>query len=448
MKKDLIKENNIADGIELNSKIESLKIEDIKEDECAIINIFQMSKIESQDENKSKSIYQIKIETHSETLLTLGFLLKFFIEQEGFYCLIYNGHENINKIINNNKKISIYFNNKLKVGNIKTGGKNRYIKCLMDIGLNINIIEIIEEDNIPKDYFLTHEYETDNNRLINRNIYISEYTKEKKLLNIKGKIININKYEFKYNSSIDYNLNGNPIFLENNFGIFGIHKGIDEDKKENYGYLIYPIINIITIDINKRRNNGKYINDKYIWEDGKYYKGEYKDNKPNGKGIKYYSNGNILYEGNFINGKFDGKGKYYYDNGMYFIGEYKNGLRHGKGIQYYSNGNIKYEGDWLNDKFEGKGKYIWENGEYYIGQEKNGLRHGKGIEYYSNGKLRYKGNFVNDEKNGIGHYIIESGEYYIGQFKNNFKYGKGTLYLPNGKIKQEGKWFYDIFNGN
>ena len=50
----------------------------------------------------------------------------------------------------------------------------------MDIGLNINIIEIIEEDNIPKDYFLSHEYETDNDRLINRNIYISEYTKEKK----------------------------------------------------------------------------------------------------------------------------------------------------------------------------------------------------------------------------------------------------------------------------
>ena len=63
---------------------------------------------------------------------------------------------------------------------------------------------------------------------------------------------------------------------------------------------------------------------------------------------------------------------------------------------YYSNGNIKYEGDWIVGKFEGKGKYIWENGEYYIGQEKNGLRHGKGIEYYSNGKIRYKGNFVND----------------------------------------------------
>ena len=38
---------------------------------------------------------------------------------------------------------------------------------------------------------------------------------------------------------------------------------------------------------------------------------------------------------------------------------------------YYSNGNIIYEGDWVNDEREGKGKYIWENGEYYVGQYKN-----------------------------------------------------------------------------
>ena len=311
--KDINEEGKIiTDGNkikELNSKIQSLYIEETKESEC-IISIIQISKIESQNENIPKSICQIKIETRSETLLELGFLLKFMIEQECFYCFIYNGNENINKIINSNNKISIYFNDELKALNLKTEGKKRYIKCLIDIGLNINIIEIIKEDNISKDYFLWNEYETDNNRLINSQIYISKYIKGKELVNCKGKIININKYEFIYTSSIECDLSGSPIFLENNFGIFGIHKGIDEDKKENYGYLIYPIINIITIDINKRRTTGRYINDKYIWEDDKYYIGEYKDNIPNGKGIKYYPNGNILYEGNFINGKFDGKGKY------------------------------------------------------------------------------------------------------------------------------------------
>ena len=55
----------------------------------------------------------------------------------------------------------------------------------------------------------------------------------------------------------------------------------------------------------------------------------------------------------------------------------KNGLRHGKGILYYKNGNIKYEGEFFNDKFEGNGKYIFENGEYYIGKFLHNNSHGE-----------------------------------------------------------------------
>ena len=118
-------------------------------------------------------------------------------------------------------------------------------------------------------------------------------------------------------------------------------------------WVIYPIINIIEEDIRKRRNNGKYINGKFIYEDGKYYLGEFKNNLPNGKGIKYYKNGNILYEGDWVNGKQEGKGKVIYENEEYYIGQFKNGLRNGKGKFYYSNGNVEYEGDWSNDGFVG-----------------------------------------------------------------------------------------------
>ena len=44
-----------------------------------------------------------------------------------------------------------------------------------------------------------------------------------------------------------------------------------------------------------------------------------------------------------------------------------NGLKHGKGIEYYKNGDIKYDGNFVNDKFGGDGKYIDESGNYYIG---------------------------------------------------------------------------------
>ena len=69
----------------------------------------------------------------------------------------------------------------------------------------------------------------------------------------------------------------------------------------------------------------------------------------------------------------------------------------GKGIKYYKNGNIKYEGDFVNDKYEGNGKYIYEDGEYYIGEWKKGLRNGKGALYYKNGKINNEGDWPNNE---------------------------------------------------
>ena len=57
----------------------------------------------------------------------------------------------------------------------------------------------------------------------------------------------------------------------------------------------------------------------------------------------------------------------------------KNGKAHGNGILFYKNGKIKYEGNFINGKFDGKGKFYRENGDYYVGQEKNYKALGKGI---------------------------------------------------------------------
>ena len=79
---------------------------------------------------------------------------------------------------------------------------------------------------------------------------------------------------------------------------------------------------------------------------------------------------------------------------------------------YYSNGNIKYEGDWINHKREGNGKYIYKNGNYYIGGFKDGQRHGKGIIYDKNGNIKYDGEFINNTF--VGERIIEYNESYEG----------------------------------
>ena len=100
----------------------------------------------------------------------------------------------------------------------------------------------------------------------------------------------------------------------------------------------------------------------------------------------------------FKNGKKEGDGKFIFEDGNYYIGQFKDDLFNGKGIIYYKNGNIMYEGYLKNNKKEGHGKFIYENGNYYICQIKDDLRNGKGIVYYKNGNIMYEGDFKNGKK--------------------------------------------------
>ena len=252
--------NNVNDTnkieMELNKKFESSNIKEINEKEY-IIKVSQISEKESNNENISKSICKINIETNSETILGIGCLLKFWIHQELYYFLISNEHIIKKDIINNNNIISLYFNGELITSNINN--KKRYIKSFIDNGCDISVIEIINEDNISKDYFLLNEDETNNNRLINSEIYIPNISKGE-LINIKSKIDKINKNEFIYLTNIENDLSGIPIFLKNSINILGINKG--NNKTENYCDFIYPVIDMISVDIYKKRNTGKYINGK------------------------------------------------------------------------------------------------------------------------------------------------------------------------------------------
>ena len=81
------------------------------------------------------------------------------------------------------------------------------------------------------------------------------------------------------------------------------------------------------------------------------FEGEYINNKKwNGKGFD--ENGNIRYE--LINGK-DKVKEYDYNYNLIFEGENLNGKRNGKGKEY-SSGELIFEGEYLNDKRTGIGK--------------------------------------------------------------------------------------------
>jgi hypothetical protein len=56
-----------------------------------------------------------------------------------------------------------------------------------------------------------------------------------------------------------------------------------------------------------------------------------------------------------LNGKKHGKGKLLFEDGAYYDGEFKEDKMNGRGILYYSEGNPAYDGEWCNDQFNGYG---------------------------------------------------------------------------------------------
>ena len=127
------------------------------------------------------------------------------------------------------------------------------------------------------------------------------------------------------------------------------------------------------------------------------FEGEYLNNKINGKG-KEYIHGKLIFEGEYLNGVRNGKGKEYIDDKLIFEGEYSNGVRNGSGKEYYFNGKLIFEGEYLNGKkwnrkgYNNKGdlKFDIENGN------------GKGKIYDYEGFLIFEGEYLNGEKHGKG----------------------------------------------
>ena len=100
----------------------------------------------------------------------------------------------------------------------------------------------------------------------------------------------------------------------------------------------------------KLEYDGEFLYDKK-WN-GKGYDGKgniiYEIKNGNGKIIEYDEFGDILFEGEYLNGKRNGKGKEYGSYGkLKFDGEYLNGLKK-EGKEYDMSGNLIYEGEYLN----------------------------------------------------------------------------------------------------
>ena len=98
--------------------------------------------------------------------------------------------------------------------------------------------------------------------------------------------------------------------------------------------------------------------------------------------------------------------KYNQYNQIVFEGEYSNGKRNGKGKEYNEKGELIFEGDYLNGKkWKGFGKdYDEDTGKLIFKCEYlDGIINGDGKEYDKyNGKLLFSGRYMNGKRKGHG----------------------------------------------
>ena len=198
-------------------------------------------------------------------------------------------------------------------------------------------------------------------------------------------------------------------------------------------------------EYNNCYKTGKYSN-------GDRYEGEFVNGKFHGKGI-YISYTGAKYEGDFRLGKYDGYGVINFPDGSKHSGEWKNGNRHGKGTLLLKDGT-RFEGQWTNDIRNGKGIYFYPNGnktnvEFKDGVEINNLGNQKKIEIktinYSNGD-KYEGPIYEGRRNGKGVYYFKNGDKISGNFSGDRLNGRANYYYKNGDTR-EGEMLDGKLNG-
>jgi uncharacterized protein (TIGR02145 family) len=207
---------------------------------------------------------------------------------------------------------------------------------------------------------------------------------------------------------------------------------------------------------------GNFLNDlkngfgTFYFSNGDRYEGNWVDDKRSGQGTYFFNNGD-RFVGQFIDGKKtdngtysygvdkkgcisgdcqNGTGKKVFTNGVY-EGQFKNGKFHGKGKYNYPNKST-YDGDWQDGVKQGKGQYVWYNGDFYIGDFQNDKKQGYGVYYWGKGNsdgAKYSGGWYEGERTGWGVFTFKNGTVEEGNFDKGIYKGKEIQRMVDTKSK-------------
>jgi hypothetical protein len=172
---------------------------------------------------------------------------------------------------------------------------------------------------------------------------------------------------------------------------------------------------------------GRIENLKDAWGTSVDYVGEIKNKQPNGVGIAIYSNDFALrYAGNFVDGKYSGKGALLFKDGTFLSGDWKNGKLNGKGA-YLNKDNDMYIGYFVDGKKEGYGTFIYADNGLLTGHMKNDTYEGRCIYIPGSGKTISDNIYSDGKKNGTGYqYEVDSKTLYEGTWNNGDWVSSGT----------------------
>ncbi|XP_055835783.1 uncharacterized protein LOC129904267 [Solanum dulcamara] len=173
-----------------------------------------------------------------------------------------------------------------------------------------------------------------------------------------------------------------------------------------------------------------------VYSNGDIYEGEYHKGRCNGSGVyNYFVKGR--YEGDWVDGKYDGYGIESWARGSKYRGQYRQGLRHGYGVYKFYTGDT-YAGQWCNGQSHGVGSQSCSDGSCYIGEFKCAVKHGLGCYHFRNGD-RYAGEYFGDKIHGFGVYHFANGHCYEGSWHEGRKQGYGMYTFRNGDTRC-GEW--------
>ncbi|WP_248929243.1 copper amine oxidase N-terminal domain-containing protein [Paenibacillus hamazuiensis] len=188
----------------------------------------------------------------------------------------------------------------------------------------------------------------------------------------------------------------------------------------------------------------KPVRGEYQFPNGDKYTGPLVNGLPEGRGKVVSSSGKLLFDGTMKAGvPWNGRAKTYYDNGeLESDGTLKEGVLSGTVKQYSADGQLVFNGTFVNGE-RATGTLYYDNGNKYTGPFEDNEPSGTGKLVYKNGDT-YEGEFVFGKRDGKGTYTTAKGEKIVGDFKDDAMNGIISYYDKKGTLLSISEYANDV----